>query len=88
MVAIKKCGREVCVKVMINDDCVLEEDEIFDITLQRTPGHPESVTFGRVDAEVTITAIDDGKSYTYICQLGNDLAHNISTLNSQIYLLV
>ena len=71
MVAIEKCGREICVEVMINDDCVLGEgDEVFAITLQRSPGQPEGVVFGREDAEVTITAIDEGKSYTYICQLG------------------
>ena len=52
-------------EVMINDDCVLGEgDEVFDITLQQSAGMHESVSLrSRVHAEVTITAIDDGKSY-------------------------
>ena len=46
----------MCLDVTIIDDCtcVLENDEIFSISLERTPGLPGSIEYVNVNTEVTI----------------------------------
>ena len=51
---IKECNRGACVDVTIIDDCVLENDEIFSISLARTPRLPASIEYVNVSTEVTI----------------------------------
>ena len=58
------CDTRQCVNITIVDDLVDEPDEIFDVTLERTPGLDSRITLNPVDARVLIRD-NDGKSAFY-----------------------
>ena len=52
------CQDRSCTGVPIVDDLVLENDESFNVTLERTPGLDMRITLDPVDEEIKITDND------------------------------
>lgn len=66
-IVIPTCRQRACVNVTIIDDNVIEEAEIFSITLERTPALPfTGIRLNRTQGQVTIL---DSKyiAIQYIC---------------------
>lgn len=55
------CVMRSCVSVAIESDTVDEAEEVFDITLERTPGLSERISLQPVDAIVVIFS-DEGEA--------------------------
>ena len=78
------CDRKNCVKVFIVNDIILENDESFDLTLERTTGLDSRITLNPVNGVVEITD-NDGRYddymvvYTY-CQLYGQLSTYTNSL--------
>ena len=51
------CENQSCVDIIIVNDMLHEEDEAFNVTLERTSGLNENITLNRVDTVIEI--IDD-----------------------------
>ena len=57
----QECETGRCIDIIIIDDLVNEpEDEVFDVTLQRTVGLTSSISLVPVNAEIIIVNDNDG----------------------------
>ena len=58
----QECETGRCIDISIIDDLVNEpEDEVFDVTLQRTVGLTSSISLVPVNAEIIIVNDNDGE---------------------------
>ena len=62
------CQVQTCVDISIVNDSVLENEEIFDVTLSRTVGLDTRITLDPVDGEVEIT--DNDGTFIDMCMNG------------------
>ena len=56
----EKCSREECQYIIIIDDDMVERDETFHVTLERTPGLDKSIKLDPTEKRVKIIS-DDGE---------------------------
>ena len=56
------CENQSCVNIIIVNDMLHEEDEAFNVTLERAPGLNENITLHPVDTVIEIND-DDGMFY-------------------------
>ena len=68
------CDKRICVDVPIVDDEIVENDESFEVTLQRPPGLDTTITLAPVDGVVEISE-NDGKydDYMVVTEVTHDV---------------